>query len=233
MDVNLDKILAPKSTTRETPQVRRWPTNGFTGANFPNRHRLALQSAMDDRGGLDSYEGGDVMPWSGKAATRLATARKAILGGDSLLGLIGPRGTGKTQMATELGFCLDRDFCLSQEPGDQRKLTQQYYVLGHLLDLQKATFGQKDMRPSDTPVGMAEKVDLLVLDEVQEIVKTDWQFTTLTRLIDVRYQNLKRTIIIGNLTVKGLSAALGDSIFSRMTETGIIIPCDWSSYRAK
>ena len=173
------------------------------------------------------------MPWKGKAATRLARAREAVMKGDCLISLIGPRGTGKTQIATELGFCLDHDFIMSCDPdASPRTLSQKYHVLGQLLDAQKTTFGQS-IPLADTPVGRAEKVDLLVLDEVQEIVKTEWQFTTLTRLIDVRYQNLKRTILVGNLTVNGLSAALGDSVYSRMTETGIIIPCDWGSYRKK
>tara|TARA_R100000808_G_scaffold1004_1_gene4801 strand:+ start:2612 stop:3202 length:591 start_codon:yes stop_codon:yes gene_type:complete len=196
---------------------------------------------MNARGGIDSYDGGDVMPRKGTALKRVATARDALLSGDCLIGLIGPRGTGKTQIATELGFCLDRQQAMQdqldnphRESWEEGRVYQQkYYVLGHLLDLQKETFGNKTLKHHETPVGIAERVDLLILDEVQEVVQTDWQHTTLTRLIDVRYQNMKRTILIGNLTVNGLSAALGDSIYSRMTETGIIIPCDWGSYRAK
>ena len=237
----MDEIEARRSTPSPEAQVRRWPTRGWAGAGYPARHRIALEAAMNDRGGIDSYEGEDVMPRTGKALKRVGTAREALLEGDCLIGLIGPRGTGKTQIATELGFCLDRDVTIKdqlenpdRDPDSPGKiLTQRYYVLGQLLDLQKATFGNKEIKPHETPVGLAEKVDLLILDEVQEVVQTDWQHTTLTRLIDARYQNLKRTILIGNLTVNGLSAALGDSIYSRMTETGIIIPCDWGSYRKK
>ena len=70
---------------------------------------------MNDRGGIDSYEGEDVMPRTGKALKRVGTAREALLEGDCLIGLIGPRGTGKTQIATELGFCLDRDVTIKDQ----------------------------------------------------------------------------------------------------------------------
>ncbi|MDP6367996.1 MAG: hypothetical protein QF615_00200 [Planctomycetota bacterium] len=233
----LPDLPAPTSTPNPQEQARQWPTDQFSQAGYPNRHRLALQAALDARGGADAFAGGEIMPWKGKALERLRAARKEVLGGDCLLGLIGPRGTGKTQMAVELGLTLDRQFVLDN-PGhtfsslSQQAPAQKYYVLGQLLDLQKATFG-RDIRPADTPIGKAEQVDLLVLDEVQEIVQTEWQLTTVTRLIDARYQALKRTILIGNLTPSGLSQALGSSITSRMTETGLLVPCDWPSFRDK
>ena len=74
-------------------------------------------------------------------------------------------------------------------------------------------------------------VDLLVLDEIQVRSDTEWENSVLTDLIDSRYAAVRSTLLIANLERSALAASLGDSVASRLEETGTIIPCDWPSFR--
>jgi len=135
---------------------------------------------------------------------------------------IGPRGTGKTQAAVQLATRLDFDLQPDQ-------FTQYYTTLGELFDKIKESWNSKDSR--NKPISVAENAGLLVLDEIQSTMMSDWELTTWTRLIDKRYTSMKRTILVGNLTHDGLQQFAGPSAFSRMQERGSIIEMDETRFR--
>ena len=137
--------------------------------------------------------------------------------------LLGPRGTGKTQAAVEMSLKLD---LYLQEGG--RPIDHMYMPLGELLNKEKSSWDDKTM---ESPIKKAKSAGLLVLDEIQESSASDWERQQLTLLIDDRYRNMKRTILIGNLVRSGLEEFLSKSISSRIRETGQIIEMAGKRYR--
>ena len=72
---------------------------------------------------------------------------------------------------------------------------------------------------------------LLVLDEVQVRNDTVWEDNALTYLLDRRYGEQRSTILISNLSVDSFVKSIGDSIVSRLEESGAVIVCNWESFR--
>lgn len=139
--------------------------------------------------------------------------------------LLGPRGTGKTQLAVELALQAARRG-LERFSG-----AQMYRVLGELFRDEKRTFGEREVRTL-SPIDAASAVELLVLDEIQERFESAWEDRELTMLFDRRYRELKRTILIGNLTVADAPKKLPASMWSRLVECALVLECDWPSFRS-
>lgn len=137
---------------------------------------------------------------------------------DFMCSIVGPRGPGKTQMGVEL----IRDAC-------KRGIECSYHKVAEVFMRIKEGY-RKDMSEEET-LRPFVRISLLVLDEIQERSESDWENRLLTYLIDKRYDSMKPTILIGNLTNTSIIECLGDSIYSRMVETGGIIECKWESFR--
>ena len=138
----------------------------------------------------------------------------------SMFCLIGQRGTGKTQMAVSLLGAATRagQTCLYCKAMD------------FFTDL-KDSYSEKSATSKQVFLKYRAPT-LLVIDEIQVRSESAWENQSFTHLIDQRYDALKTTILIGNLKPETLAASLGESIYSRMTETGGIVVCDWPSFRA-
>lgn len=143
------------------------------------------------------------------------------LGTGFLFALIGTRGVGKTQMGC----------ALISENATRLKPSRFVSAMDIFLDL-KASFRK------DAPTAERDIVEdyckprLLVIDEVQERAESPWEDRILTHLINRRYNDEKDTLIIGNITPETFRATMGNSIVSRLNETGGIISCEWESFRA-
>lgn len=135
-----------------------------------------------------------------------------------IIGLIGPRGTGKTRFAAEA----IRD--ISPEAATYTTAMQLFLRL-------RASYGKKAAESEDEIVNEMSRARLLVLDEVQERGNTAWEDRILTHILDRRYGAMKPTILIANLTESALIECLGDSIVSRLKETGGIIEVNGAVYR--
>ena len=215
-----------KSTQSQTPEaLRSWPSSGWESAGFPLRHRRRLLSEVKKLSPGDATTQGLFMPWEGKARERALQASQRICQGDGLILLVGPRGPGKTQLATELALVLDRSL---GERGRNRA-SYLYRPGGGLLDDEKAGWDRKENGRG--ALYNAGGVRLRVLDEIQEVSHTEWSSTQLTRLIDDRYQNMRSTIMIANLELESVQEFVGASAWSRIKETGLVVPCDWGSFR--
>jgi len=142
--------------------------------------------------------------------------------------LSGPRGTGKTQMATELGLLWHRGKVLSQ---DGRSHSMQYSPLSDLYENEKAAWNRREGGNSKGPLAAAGACSFLVLDEIQDVMNSDWEKVQLTRLIDRRYAAVKRTVIITNLKAESMRKFLGESPWSRIRETGILIEMTGRNFR--
>jgi DNA replication protein DnaC len=74
---------------------------------------------------------------------------------------------------------------------------------------------------------------LLVIDEAHERGETAWEDRMLNYIVDTRYADMRDTVLISNQTAEDFRTAIGSSIYSRLTEVGGILVCDWPSYRSK
>ena len=173
-------------------------------ACIPDRHSRSIRAEDSPKEWLD----------------KLTTLRETTADRGSMCCLIGPRGTGKTQLAV----VLIRLAC--------KKLMPSYYCKS--MDFFQAL--KDSYRPASR---MSElqvfrkylEFELLVIDEIQVRSESAWENQAFTHLIDQRYDAMKTTILIGNLKAENLAASLGESIYSRLTETGGIVVCDWQSFR--
>jgi DNA replication protein DnaC len=150
------------------------------------------------------------------------------MGTGAIIGIIGDRGRGKTQMAVnaiiavcskqeEAMFCTAMDFFMEVKKSYRptSKVSEDAVI-------------ERYLRPS-----------LLVVDEIHERSDSDWENRLIFHTINKRYEELKDTIMIGAYhdekeplnAVKAFKEAVGKSIVSRLREGGGVINCIWPSFR--
>lgn len=149
----------------------------------------------------------------------------------SLSVIIGPRGTGKTQMAVELAVFTENHLWTLRGRSDTART--RYTTAVEMFVTIKETYGDNAQRSEKAAIDLFVKPDLLVIDEVQERAGTEWENRLLVNIVDRRYAAMKDTILVGNLKPEDVQCELGTSIASRAQETGGIYVADWPSFRAK
>lgn len=177
-------------------------------SGVPERHRRRVEEWL---------AGGD-----GPSGSRWLEARSTIrgkLGIGSTIALIGPRGTGKTQLAVSA----IRDVCL-------RGKTARYIRAIDLFRTVNECFGKTKERERKVVDGFADPA-LLVLDELHVRRETAAEGIVLTDLIDKRYGLCRDTLLLSNQTEPEFVENIGSSAHDRLIETGGLIVCDWESYR--
>jgi DNA replication protein DnaC len=182
-------------------------------AGFPARH---LQADID----IDAREWQDTFD-----------AVRNAFGRGSVSVLIGPRGTGKTQMAVVVAENVER--MLAYHRGTIEQARTRYTTAVELFVTIKETYGDNAQRSERAAIDLFVKPDLLVIDEVQERAGTEWEQRLLAAIVDRRYAGMKDTILVGNLKPDDVRAELGTSIASRAQETGGIYVADWPSFRTR
>lgn len=147
------------------------------------------------------------------------TARSQ-LGRGGITVLTGDRGSGKTQIATEL-------VRYARQKWAKAKYTT---AMDLFLRVRGAYQPNAEVKEADI---IAQYVEprLLVIDEIQERGGTEFEDRVLVKLIDDRYGRKLDTVIIGNLKPDRLWEQLGRSIKSRFDEGGVLIECVGVNWR--
>ena len=140
------------------------------------------------------------------------------------LALCGSPGTGKTHLAASIANHVIENFgksvIFNSVMSAMRKVKSTYSKTSEMTELEAV---ESFTRP-----------DLLILDEVGVQFGTNAEMMILFEIINVRYQNMKPTILISNLPHSELNDYIGERVVDRMQEGGgAIIPFDWDSYRSK
>jgi DNA replication protein DnaC len=151
---------------------------------------------------------------------RIDARLKARLGDGFIIALLGPRGTGKTQLGCSL--------CQAAAEAGRKCLYGS--AMGFFLDIKESFDGVKSEK---AVIDAYVKPAVLVLDEMQERGQSQWEDRLLTHLIDRRYSAKKDTLLLSNQSSKQFQEAMGESVVSRILQTGGIAVCDWESFRIK
>lgn len=72
---------------------------------------------------------------------------------------------------------------------------------------------------------------LLVIDEIGMQYGSDGEQTILFDVLDLRYREMRPTILITNQDKEGFKTYVGERIFDRLTESARWVPFAWESYR--
>lgn len=198
---SMRNLPAMSGISSSTP-IERTAAGLYLNAELPARHRRRLP------------DGKSPDEWN-TACTRLFDA----IGSGFLFALIGPRGTGKTQLGERTAL---QSTATSRAPLYTRAMTI-------FLEL-RATY-RTDGAAESAVVKRFCEPKLLIIDEIQERAESAWEDRMLTHIIDVRYGAMGDTLLIGNLSPEQLAESLGPSIVDRLRETGGIIECKWDSFR--
>ena len=150
---------------------------------------------------------------------------RGLLGrpGGTLTAVIGPRGVGKTQFGTEA----IRHYCLNL--GRHGRYVKAVSFFAEL----RATWKPKGPETEEKVLNRFSRVPLLVIDALEERSEFEWEGRMLTEVLDDRYLGERDTLLFSNHTLEGFERAMGESVMSRIDETGTIIVCDWASFRQK
>ena len=168
----------------------------------------------------------------------LAHCRLALATVDSggIVVMYGAHGTGKTRMAWEVARkCTPKDAMVSVGgvgwTTSKRDRPAIYTTAVGLFRDIRGTYS-KDSDSSEAQV-IKRNTDagLLVIDEMQERGKTEFEDRELTSIIDERYAHERPTILITNYTREKLAASLSPAVLDRIRENGCGLNFNWTSFR--
>lgn len=185
-------------------------------AGIPERH--ADRKIPTDRRPRSGDE-----PWRPETvAHRIADGRFA----GETIALVGGRGVGKTQLAV---WAIKHSAWSMAQAGSEDRAAGPVYVTAAAM-FRGLRQGMKD-GGEEQAVAKFLRPLLLVVDALQNRGETDYEYRTLTEILDERYAANLDTILISNMTVEEFGKSVGPDIQSRMGEAGILIPCVWEPFR--
>jgi DNA replication protein DnaC len=186
------------------------------------------------RGFPKRYEGAPEA--TGDGWTAHYTQALATIDSGGIVVMYGAHGTGKTRMSWELAKkCSPKDSTVSiggvgWTTGRRDRPAIYTTAVGLFREIRgtyskDAEFSEAQVIKKHTDAG------LLVIDEMQERGKTEFEDRELTSIIDERYAHERPTIIITNYTREKLAASLSPAVLDRIRENGCGLNFNWTSFR--
>jgi DNA replication protein DnaC len=142
--------------------------------------------------------------------------------GGSLV-LTGGPGTGKTHLAAAIGIHVMQEHLAAVAFGTV------FAMLRHIKD----TYRKDSERSEQDAINDLVRPDLLILDEVGVQTGSEHEKLLMFEVLNARYQELRPTILISNLTTDALEAFLGQRVMDRYRECGHVVAFDWASHRGR
>ena len=145
---------------------------------------------------------------------------QALEHGTNLI-LCGNPGTGKTHLAIGIAWQV-------MDAGHTAAFTTTMDAIRRVRE----TYSRDSHETERQAIEALSKPDLLILDEVGVQLGTEAERLTLFEIINARYQDMRPTILISNLSLDGIEEYLGQRGMDRMREGGgRAVVFNWGSYR--
>jgi DNA replication protein DnaC len=136
--------------------------------------------------------------------------------------LCGLPGTGKTHLACAIANAIA-----------YTGRTSLFLSVMQAVRRVKQTYRKDSDQTEADAIASFYRPDLLILDEVGVQVGSETEKLILFEIINGRYEQMRPTILISNLTVGELGAFIGERALDRMKEGGgAVLAFDWKSRRA-
>jgi DNA replication protein DnaC len=142
--------------------------------------------------------------------------------GDGLI-LVGGCGTGKNMLAA----CICKGI-VGQD------YTALHTTVFKLIRKVKGAWRKDSNETENQVINSFTEPDLLVIDEVGVQFGSETERLYLTEIINERYERMRPTILISNLTPDKLEEVVGERVIDRFHEgKGAVLTFTWDSYRRK
>lgn len=174
-----------------------------------------------------------IADWSCKPQESVfKTCLSLCKGVGAIIALVGVRGCGKTMICAQMARVMAEDENLA--PCDR---VPPYRKLQDLVERYKPLYGNMGTMNPDALSSARDwyctRPRLAFIDETHECEDLTIKQRLLTDIIDRRYSSRRDTILVSNQTPEEFERTIGDSILSRLSEHGRIIPCNWPSWRSR
>lgn len=152
----------------------------------------------------------------------------------AIVALCGARGTGKTVIATQL--VIDRalaDVARMREPGFLWRHTP-YRKMADLIARFKPLYADFGSTATDALTEARDALlssSLLIIDECHDASELKMRDRVLTDFLDRSYSRMNDVLLISNESQAEFEASAGPSVISRLREHGVVISCNWASWR--
>lgn len=135
--------------------------------------------------------------------------------------MLGSVGVGKTHLSIAIALEI-------MSKGYSAKFTSASKMLREIKD----TYRKSSERSESEVMRDFTDCHLLIIDEVGVQRGNDYEVNMMFDVINERYENLKPTIILSNLTIDEIKQFLGERVFDRLRENGgKAFLLDWPSHR--
>lgn len=135
--------------------------------------------------------------------------------------MTGQPGTGKTHLACAiLSAVIDR-----------YAVSGRFETVSDLLRAIKETYRKDSVESEREVIDRYVYCDLLVVDELGVQVGSEHEKLLLFEVLNGRYQELRPTILLSNLSADELETFMGHRVMDRYRECGVVLAFDWDSYR--
>lgn len=137
--------------------------------------------------------------------------------------MTGGVGTGKTHLAV----------AIARHVIHGHKMTAKYASINRVMVAIKSSFhGDSDGITQQDVYEILRQPDLLILDEVGAQQATEFEKLVMFDIVNARYEDVRPTILISNLSIKQVAECVGDRVIDRLRENGgKSFVFDWNSYR--
>lgn len=137
--------------------------------------------------------------------------------------LCGLPGTGKTHLA-----------CAIANQIAYTGRTSLFLSVMQCVRRVKQTYRKDSEQTESDAIASFYRPDLLILDEVGVQFGSETEKLVLFEIINGRYEQMRPTVLISNLTMSELGAFIGERVLDRMKEGGgAVLAFDWKSKRAE